>query len=61
MCVILVELSFDTIMSVLGIYDEVKGVYATDESRTHVIISYHKKSSIHVALKKLDGRPCSHL
>ncbi|CAI9784698.1 unnamed protein product [Fraxinus pennsylvanica] len=51
----------DTIISEFGTYGEVKGVYAVDESGTHVIVSYQEESSTQAALKELDGHPCSDL
>ncbi|XP_057799092.1 alkylated DNA repair protein ALKBH8 homolog [Salvia miltiorrhiza] len=56
-----VGFSHETIASVFGMYGEVEGVCAADESGTRVIVSYHDKSSSQAAMKALNRRPCSSL
>lgn len=56
-----VGVSHETIASVFGMYGEVEGVYAADESGTRVIVSYHDKSSSQAAMKELNRHPCPSL
>ncbi|GFP81547.1 alkylated DNA repair protein alkb homolog 8 [Phtheirospermum japonicum] len=50
-----------TIASAFGVYGEVKGVYAADESGTRVIVSYHDTICSQAAREALNGRPCAGL
>lgn len=56
-----VGFSHETIASVFGMYGEVEGVCAADESGTRVIVSYHDKSSSQAAINALNRHPCSSL